>query len=101
MRNLVLFGLIISLLTLNSTTAMPLQLSGTGGQAILTNVASTNISIEVGKATPEDLWSWGKIPMNYCLNTSGKLIEQPSIDEDNMWLEARINEVMLNLSEYR
>ncbi len=102
MRNLLLFGLILSLLTLNSGAIAPLKLSGIGGQAILAKVASTNMTTEVTKASANDLWNWGKIPMNYEINESGRLHEAASgPDEDNAWLETRMDEIKeLNTTEF-
>jgi len=102
MRNLLLFGLILLLLTLNSGAIAPLQLSGASGQSILAKVASVNITTDVTKASGNDLWNWGKIPYNYELNKSGILHELASgPDEDNAWLETRIKEIKdLNTSEF-
>jgi hypothetical protein len=62
----------------------------------------TSVTNEVTKATAGDLWSWGKIPMNYALNQSGKLLEFASgPDEDNLWLDSRENEINeLNMSDF-
>jgi hypothetical protein len=73
MRTLIIFGLIFLLLALNSEATTPLSLTGSSGKAILTQIASTNITNEVTKATAESLWSWGQVPMNYEVNQSGKL----------------------------
>jgi hypothetical protein len=102
MRNLLLFGLILSLLTLNSGATAPLQLSGVSGQSILAKVASVNITTDVSKASGNDLWNWGKIPYNYELNDSGILHETASgPGEDNAWLETRINDIKnLNTSGF-
>ncbi len=101
MRNLIIFCLIVLLLALNCEAAAPVQLSGIGGQTILARLASTNITTQITKASAGDLWNWGKIPMNYALDGSGKMIELPSADEDNIWLGARSNEIKeLNTSEY-
>lgn len=102
MRNVMLFGLIFLLLALNSGAIAPLKLSGIGGQTILAKVASTNITTEVAKASAGDLWNWGKIPMNYELNESGRLHEATSgPDEDNAWLETRMDEIKeLNTTDF-
>lgn len=101
MRNLIIFCLIVLLLALNCEAAAPVKLSGIGGQTILAQLASTNITTQITKASAGDLWNWGKIPMNYALDGSGKMTELLGADEDNMWLEARLNEIKeLNTSEY-
>lgn len=102
MRNLLLFGLILLLLTLNSGATAPLSLGGLSGQSILAKVASVNITTDVTKASGNDLWNWGKIPYNYELNNSGILHELASGPaEDNAWLETRTDEIKgLNTSEF-
>ncbi len=100
MRNFIVFGLIFLLLALNCEATDPVQLSGISGQTILIQVASKNITHQLTAASPGDLWNWGRIPMNYALNDSGRLFELPSIDEDNTWLEARMGEVELSTTEY-
>jgi len=106
MRTLIILGLILLLLTLNSEATTPLSLTGSGGKAILTQIASTNMTNEVTKATAESLWSWGQVPMNYEVNQSGKLSDISGWDattggEDNTWLVSKIGELgKLNISEY-
>ncbi len=106
MRSFIVFGLIFLLLILNSEAATPLSLTGSSGKTILTQIASTNITDEVTKATADGLWNWGKIPMNYELNQSGKLSDISGWDattggEDNEWLASKISELgKLNISEY-
>jgi len=106
MRTLIIFGLIFLLLALNSEATTPLSLTGSSGKAILTQIASTNITNEVTKSTAERLWNWGQIPMNYELDQSGKLSDisgwdGTAVDEDNLWLESKIGELgKLNISEY-
>jgi hypothetical protein len=70
---LMAFGIALMLLALNCEAAEPVQLSGTGGQTILAQVASTNITTQVTKASADDLWSWGTIPLGNVLS-NGKLI---------------------------
>lgn len=100
MRNLTLLILIVLLLALNCEAVAPVQLGGDSGKVILTQVASANVINQTTKASQGDLWSWGKIPMNYALGESGKLFEQASMDEDNIWLGAVSNYIPLNTSEY-
>jgi hypothetical protein len=101
MRNLIIFGLVLLLLALNCEATAPVQLSGIGGQTTLTKVASANITTEVTNASANDLWNWGKIPLNYALNNSGMLHELGAgPEEDNAWLETRLDEVELNTTEY-
>lgn len=106
MRTLIIFGLIFLLLALNSEATTPLSLTGSSGKAILTQIASTNITNEVTKSTAERLWNWGQIPMNYELDQSGKLSDisgwdGTAVDEDNLWLVSKIGELgKLNISEY-
>ncbi len=100
MRNLIMVGIILLLLAFNCEATEPVQLSGIGGQTILTQVASKNLTHQLTAALPGDLWNWGRIPMNYVVNDSGKLVELPSTYEDNNWLEARLGEVELNTTEF-
>jgi hypothetical protein len=69
---LMAFGIALMLLALNCEAAEPVQLSGSGGQTILAQVASTNITTQVTKASA-DLWSWGSIPLGNVLS-NGKLV---------------------------
>ena len=90
------------LLVLNCTAIEPIQLTGIGGQAILEKVASTNITYQTAKASPNDLWNWGAIPLNYALDKSGKAVELPEPDsDDNVWL-ASVSQMLggLNTSKY-
>jgi hypothetical protein len=106
MRTLIIFGLILLILALNSEAATPLVLTGSSGKAILTQIASNNVTNEVTKAIPGNLWNWGQVPMNYEVDQSGKLSDisawdEPAVDEDNLWLESKKNEMEeINLSEY-
>jgi len=47
-----------------------------------------DVTDQMTKASQGDLWNWGKIPMNYEIDKSGKPIEEASTDDDNTWLEA-------------
>ena len=105
MRNLVSFGLVLLLLALNCEATTSVQLSGIGGQTILAQIASTNISNQVTKASASDLWSWGDIPLNSELNKSGMLHELPltpddTSADDNVWLGTISQELALNTSVY-
>ena len=98
MRKLMLLSLIILLLALNCMAIETVQLGGDSGKAILTQVASLNVTNQTTKATQGDLWNWGKIPMNYEIDASGKPIEEASTDDDNIWLEAISSYIPLNTS---
>jgi hypothetical protein len=100
MRRMMLSSLIILLLALNCMATATVQLGGDSGKAILKQVASVNITDQTTKASQGDLWNWGKIPMNYALDKSGKPIEEASDDEDNTWLEAINSYMPLNTSEF-
>ena len=98
MRKLMLLSLIILLLALNCMAIETVQLGGDSGKAILTQVASLNVTNQTTKASQGDLWNWGKIPMNYEIDKSGKPIEEASTDDDNLWLEAISSYIPLNTS---
>ena len=100
MRKLMLSSLIILLLALNCMATATVQLGGDSGKAILTQIASVNVTDQTTKASQGDLWNWGKIPMNYEIDKSGKPIEEASTDDDNTWLEAINSYIPLNTSEY-
>jgi len=78
MRKLMLLSLIILLLALNCMAIETLQLGGDSGKALLTQVASLNVTNQTTKASQGDLWNWGKIPMNYEIDKSGKPTEEIS-----------------------
>ena len=101
MRKLMLLSLIILLLALNCMATATVQLGGDSGKAILTQIASVNVTDQMTKASQGDLWNWGKIPMNYEIDKSGKPIEEASTDDDNTWLEAINSYIPLNTSEYK
>jgi hypothetical protein len=96
-----LSSLIILLLALNCMATATVQLGGDSGKAILTQIASVNVTDQMTKASQGDLWNWGKIPMNYEIDKSGKPIEEASTDDDNTWLEAINSYIPLNTSEYK
>ena len=100
MRKLMLSSLIILLLALNCMATATVQLGGDSGKAILTQIASVNVTDQMTKASQGDLWNWGKIPMNYEIDKSGKPIEEASTDDDNTWLEAINSYIPINTSEY-
>ncbi len=104
MRKLMILLPALMLISLNCEAAEPVQLSGIGGQTILAQVASTNITTQVTKASAGELWSWGDLPMNKVLDKTGKLLDVASdfgSDDDNEWLAAKSSELGgLNLSEY-
>ena len=80
MRNLVLICTIILLaLSLNCGATAPVQLSGSNGQAVLSQIAvpvqtnNTNSGQTNNSSTNTHLWNWGSIPIGYTLNKSGLL----------------------------
>lgn len=97
MRNLALISLIL-LLSLSYAALAGLQLGGDNGRSILAsltentsieNVTAENMTTEnmtnsspanSSTAEPEDLWSWGKIPIGHTLNGSGLLVETQKPD---------------------
>ena len=95
-----LSSLIILSLALNCMATETVQLGGNNGKAILAQIASVNVTDQMTKASQGDLWNWGKIPMNYEIDKSGKPIEEASADDDNIWLEAISSYIPLNTSEY-
>jgi hypothetical protein len=100
MRKMMLLSMIILLLALNCMAIETVQLGGDSGKAILMQVASVNVTDQTTKASQGDLWNWGKIPMNYEIDRSGKPTEEASTDDDNTWLEAISSYIPLNISEY-
>jgi hypothetical protein len=71
MRNLVICGLILLALSFNCDAIAPVQLSGSDGLAVLSQIAvptQTNNS-----STSTSLWDWGTIPSGYTVNGSGIL----------------------------
>ncbi|VVB62800.1 Uncharacterised protein [uncultured archaeon] len=81
MRNLVVYVMILLALAFNSEATAPVQLSGSTGQAILSQIAvpiqANNTSANSGQtsntSTNTNLWNWGSIPVGYTLNKSGLL----------------------------
>lgn len=100
MKKVIIVWLVLFLLAMDCSAAEPIQLSGINGQTILAQVASANITNQITKASAVDLWSWGKIPLNYALNGSGKLFEIPLIDEDNAWLATKATELGLETNGF-
>jgi len=104
MRKTIISLLVLLLLALNCEATAPVQLSGTGGQTILAQVANMNITTQVTKASVGELWSWGDLPMNKVLDKTGKILDIASdygSDDGNVWLAAKSQEMGgLNLSVY-
>ena len=81
MRNLVLCGLIFLTLALNCGATASVQLNGSSGQAILSQIAVpvqiNNTSANSGQtnniSTNTNLGNWGSAPIGYELNKSGIL----------------------------
>ena len=73
MKNLIVLGLILSLLALNCEAMAPVQLTGTSGKDILTQIASTKITTQLTNASSADLWNWGSVPYGNIVS-NGKLV---------------------------
>jgi hypothetical protein len=79
----IIFIAVISILA-SSCAALPLQLGGDNGRAILETIAANNTtnqteSLNATAATASgDLWSWGAIPVGHALNESGELVMLPT-----------------------
>jgi hypothetical protein len=105
MRKLIISWLVLLSLALNCEATAPVQLSGAGGQTILAQVASTNMTNQVTKASAGELWNWGSLPLNKDLDKTGKLFDLKSYggsDDGNVWLAAKSNELGgLNLTAYK
>jgi hypothetical protein len=71
MRNIVICGLILFALALNCEATAPIQLTGSNGQAILSQLEGS--AHTANAATNTSLWNWGTIPIGYGLNKSGIL----------------------------
>jgi hypothetical protein len=70
MRNLVTCALILLVLALICEAAPPIQLNGSSGQAILSQIAGSvpSINISTNASVDADLWNWGGNPIGYSLN---------------------------------
>ncbi len=84
MRNLALICLILLALTYICEAASPVQLNGSNGQAILSQIADSMQTINVSKnvSGDADLWNWGSTPLGYSLNDTGLL---PSDQNSGNW----------------
>ena len=71
MRNLVICGLILLTLVLNCEAIAPVQLTGSNGQAILSQLKGSAQTANL--STNTSLWNWGSVPVGYGLNESGIL----------------------------
>ena len=105
MKKKIIFWLVLLPLALNCEATAPVQLSGIGGQTILAQIASTNITNQVTKASAGELWSWGDLPLNKEFDKTGKIVDLASddgSDDGNVWLAAKSEEMgELNLSAYK
>ena len=71
MRNLAICGLILLAFALICEATAPVQLNGSKGQAILSQIA---IPVQTNNTSRNSsLWNWGSIPAGYWLNKSGIL----------------------------
>ena len=96
MRKLIIFWLVLLSLALNCEAIAPVQLSGTGGQTVLAQVASTNITNQITKASAGGLWNWGELPLNKNLDKTGKIFDLAGwdgSDDGDVWLAAKSNEL--------
>lgn len=99
MRYRILFGLFVLSLVMCCACAATVQLGGVDGRAILMQVSSANVTNEVVRASSGDLWSFGKVPMNYAIE-SGRPKELAAYDDYDLWLWAANGYMPLNVSVY-
>ena len=71
MRNLAMCCMILFLLALNCEAIAPVQLTGTNGHAILSQLEGSAKTANV--STNASLWNWGTIPIGYAMNKSGMI----------------------------
>jgi len=86
MRNLVICSLILLALALNCEATAPVQLTGSSGQAILSQLEGSAHAVNASINT--SLWNWGSIPVGYALNKSGILdpLDETVLSNDyNVW----------------
>jgi hypothetical protein len=96
MRILVISGLILMILAFNSLAAVPMQLGGDAGKAILVKVANSTFNQTINgtqnldtttnrrsNVSAGDLWDWGTPPAGYAVDKSGNLVR---ISYDEEWL---------------
>lgn len=86
MRKLVICGLFLLVLAMNSQATAPIQLSGSNGLTILSQVARPIPTANT--STNTSLWNWGSIPAGYALNKSGALnplAGTPLSNDYNVW----------------
>ena len=79
MKDLIVFCVVFLLLAVNCFAA-PLQLSGGTGRSILGTIDSNNSTNQTNSSNEADLWGWGKLPLGYSMNATGKLIANPVND---------------------
>ncbi len=79
MKDLIVFCVVFLLLAVNCFAA-PLQLSGGTGRSILGTIDSNNSTNQTNSSNGADLWGWGKLPLGYSLNATGKLTANPVYD---------------------
>ena len=86
MRYLVICSLILLALALNCEAATPVLLTGSSGQAILSQLEGS--AHTANALTNTSLWNWGSIPVGYALNKSGILnpLDETVLSNDyNVW----------------
>jgi hypothetical protein len=96
MRVRVILSLILTVLAFNSLAAVPMQLGGDAGKAILAKIANSTFdqtmngtqnldttTNRTSKASKGDLWDWGTPPTGYAIDKSGNLVR---ISGDEEWL---------------
>jgi hypothetical protein len=94
MRELIILGLTVMTLALSCQGTEPFHIGQDSGTSILNSLAAnisnmSNLSLNAAnismnqtnntkKETAGDLWSWGRIPAGYKLDSSGKLVGLPT-----------------------
>ena len=71
MRNLIICSLSLLALALICEATAPVQLNGSNGQAILSQIAIPVQTDNISRNS--SLWNWGSVPFGYTLNKSGIL----------------------------
>jgi hypothetical protein len=92
MRNLVICALILFALSLDCGATAPVQLSGSYGQAVLSQIAgpaqANNTSANFGQTNNtsiNNLWNWGGTPNGYMLNNTGAFTPFQYENNSGVW----------------
>jgi hypothetical protein len=81
-----IFIAVITILA-SSCAALPMQLGGDNGRAILETIAAnntTNQTESLNATVSGDLWSWGTLPVGHALNESGELVMLPAATDTSV-----------------